>query len=175
MRAILFSRGHLTESFRITTWTIVLGRPVWREGMKTQAYDWSNACVEGCGLNAISLGARGRFSLDEKQQIVAESYASPRQASATVRRNGPQACCFTRGIGGGRPRSNVGEQTLRVKTKEVSTAARHSGGSRMLEHALDVRDTELAASCSRSVQLSRCDRVEFGRGGLHVRARTSAT
>ena len=39
----------------------------------------------------ISSGARRRWTLDEKQRIVAESYAAPRQVSATARRNGLSA------------------------------------------------------------------------------------
>jgi transposase len=42
-------------------------------------------------LDVISSGARRRWSLDEKQRIVAESYAAPRQVSATARRNGLSA------------------------------------------------------------------------------------
>ena len=42
-------------------------------------------------LDVISSGARRRWSLDEKQRIVAESYATPRQVSATARRNGLSA------------------------------------------------------------------------------------
>jgi transposase len=42
-------------------------------------------------LDVISLGARRRWTLDEKQRIVAESYAAPRQVSATARRNGLSA------------------------------------------------------------------------------------
>ena len=34
-------------------------------------------------LDVISSGARRRWTLDEKQRIVAESYAAPRQVSAT--------------------------------------------------------------------------------------------
>ncbi|NEU94334.1 IS66-like element accessory protein TnpA [Bradyrhizobium uaiense] len=42
-------------------------------------------------LDVISSGARRRWTLDEKQRIVAESYAEPRQVSATARRNGLSA------------------------------------------------------------------------------------
>jgi transposase len=42
-------------------------------------------------LDVISSGARRRWTLDEKQRIVAESYAGPRQVSATARRNGLSA------------------------------------------------------------------------------------
>src|SRR5271155_2338602 len=42
-------------------------------------------------LDVISSGARRRWTLDEKQQIVVESYAAPRQVSATARRNGLSA------------------------------------------------------------------------------------
>jgi transposase len=42
-------------------------------------------------LDVISSGARRRWTLDEKQRIVAESYAAPRQVSATARRNGLSA------------------------------------------------------------------------------------
>jgi transposase len=39
-------------------------------------------------LDVISSGARRRWTLEEKQRIVAESYALPRQVSATARQNG---------------------------------------------------------------------------------------
>jgi transposase len=42
-------------------------------------------------LDVISSGARRRWTLDEKQRIVAESYSAPRQVSATARRNGLSA------------------------------------------------------------------------------------
>jgi transposase len=42
-------------------------------------------------LDVISSGARRRWTLGEKQRIVAESYATPRQVSATARRNGLSA------------------------------------------------------------------------------------
>jgi transposase len=42
-------------------------------------------------LDVISSGARRRWTLPEKQRIVAESYAAPRQVSATARRNGLSA------------------------------------------------------------------------------------
>lgn len=42
-------------------------------------------------LEVISTGARRRWMLAEKQRIVAESYAGPRLASATARRNGLSA------------------------------------------------------------------------------------
>src|ERR1700724_500740 len=42
-------------------------------------------------LDVISSGARRRWTLDEKQRIVAEGYAAPRQVSATARRNGLSA------------------------------------------------------------------------------------
>src|SRR5271156_5044395 len=42
-------------------------------------------------LDVISSGARRRWTLDEKQRIVAESYDAPRQVSATARRNGLSA------------------------------------------------------------------------------------
>jgi transposase len=42
-------------------------------------------------LDVISSGARRRWTLEEKQRIVAESYAATRQVSATARRNGLSA------------------------------------------------------------------------------------
>jgi len=39
-------------------------------------------------LEVISTGARQRWTLEEKQRIVAESYNAPRLVSATARRNG---------------------------------------------------------------------------------------
>jgi transposase len=42
-------------------------------------------------LDVISSGARRRWTLEEKHRIVAESYAAPRQVSATARRNGLSA------------------------------------------------------------------------------------
>ena len=42
-------------------------------------------------LEVISVGARRNWALEEKQRIVAESYAVPRQVSATARRNGLSA------------------------------------------------------------------------------------
>ena len=39
-------------------------------------------------LDVISTGARRRWTLEEKQRIVAESYGMPRIVSATARRNG---------------------------------------------------------------------------------------
>ncbi|WP_156438654.1 transposase [Bradyrhizobium valentinum] len=42
-------------------------------------------------LDVISSGARRRWTLEEKQRIVAESYAALRQVSATARRNGLSA------------------------------------------------------------------------------------
>jgi transposase len=39
-------------------------------------------------LEVISTGARRRWTLEEKQRIVAESYRMPRVVSATARRNG---------------------------------------------------------------------------------------
>lgn len=42
-------------------------------------------------LDVISTGARRRWTLDEKQRIVAESYSAPRLASVTARRNGLSA------------------------------------------------------------------------------------
>ncbi|KRP85036.1 hypothetical protein AOQ73_39860 [Bradyrhizobium pachyrhizi] len=45
--------------------------------------------LKAARLDVISSGARRRWTLDEKQRIVAESYAAPR--SATARRNGLSA------------------------------------------------------------------------------------
>jgi transposase len=42
-------------------------------------------------LEVVSSGARRRWTLDEKQRIVAESCAASRQVSATARRNGLSA------------------------------------------------------------------------------------
>jgi transposase len=42
-------------------------------------------------LDVISSGARRRWTLEEKQRIVAESCAASRQVSATARRNGLSA------------------------------------------------------------------------------------
>jgi transposase len=42
-------------------------------------------------LEVISTGARRRWTLEEKQRIVAESYRAPRLVSATARRNGLSA------------------------------------------------------------------------------------
>ena len=42
-------------------------------------------------LDVISTGARRRWTLEEKQRIVAESYGMPRAVSATARRNGLSA------------------------------------------------------------------------------------
>ena len=42
-------------------------------------------------LEVISTGARRRWTLEEKQRIVAESYGGLRLASATARRNGLSA------------------------------------------------------------------------------------
>jgi len=42
-------------------------------------------------LEVISVGARRNWAAEEKQRIVAESYAAPRQVSATARRNGLSA------------------------------------------------------------------------------------
>jgi transposase len=39
-------------------------------------------------LEVVSTGARRRWTLAEKQRIVAESYSAPRFVSATARRNG---------------------------------------------------------------------------------------
>jgi transposase len=47
--------------------------------------------LKAARLDVISSGARRRWTLDEKQRIVAESYAAPRQVSATARRNGLSA------------------------------------------------------------------------------------
>jgi transposase len=47
-------------------------------------------------LEVISTGARRRWTLAEKQRIVAESYSPPRVVSATARRNGlPASQLFT--------------------------------------------------------------------------------
>ena len=42
-------------------------------------------------LDVISTGARRRWTLEEKQRIVAESYSGPRLVSVTARRNGLSA------------------------------------------------------------------------------------
>src|SRR5262245_34675391 len=42
-------------------------------------------------LEVVSTGPRRRWTLDEKQRIVAESYSAPRLASVTARRNGLSA------------------------------------------------------------------------------------
>jgi transposase len=42
-------------------------------------------------LEVISTGARRRWTVGEKQRIVAESYSAPRVVSATARRNGLSA------------------------------------------------------------------------------------
>src|ERR1700710_2262079 len=42
-------------------------------------------------LEVVSTGARRRWTLEEKQRIVAESYGGPRLASVTARRNGLSA------------------------------------------------------------------------------------
>jgi len=42
-------------------------------------------------LEVVSTGARRRWTLDEKQRIVAESSGGPRLVSATARRNGLSA------------------------------------------------------------------------------------
>jgi len=39
-------------------------------------------------LEVVSTGARRRWTLEEKQRIVAESYSGPRLVSVTARRNG---------------------------------------------------------------------------------------
>jgi transposase len=38
-------------------------------------------------LEVVSIGARRRWTLEEKQRIVAESYGGPRLVSVTARRN----------------------------------------------------------------------------------------
>jgi transposase len=52
-------------------------------------------------LDLISSGTRRRWTLEEKQRIVAESYAGPRLVSAIARRNGLSASQLLRG--GARP------------------------------------------------------------------------
>jgi transposase len=48
-------------------------------------------------LEVIATGARRRWTLEEKQRIVAESYSGPRLVSVTARRNGLSASqLFTR-------------------------------------------------------------------------------
>src|SRR6476620_10503072 len=42
-------------------------------------------------LEVVSTGARRRWTLEEKQRIVAESYSGPRLVSITARRNGLSA------------------------------------------------------------------------------------
>src|ERR1700692_1288391 len=42
-------------------------------------------------LEVVSTGARRRWTLEEKQRIVAESYGGPRLVSVTARRNGVSA------------------------------------------------------------------------------------
>jgi transposase len=42
-------------------------------------------------LDVIATGARRRWTLEEKQRIVAESYGGARLVSVTARRNGPSA------------------------------------------------------------------------------------
>src|SRR5438270_14080322 len=42
-------------------------------------------------LEVVSTGARRRWTLQEKQRIVAESYGGPRLVSVTARRNGLSA------------------------------------------------------------------------------------
>src|SRR3954463_16496872 len=42
-------------------------------------------------LEVVSTGARRRWTLQEKQRIVAESYGGPRLVSVTARRNGVSA------------------------------------------------------------------------------------
>src|SRR3954468_15249350 len=42
-------------------------------------------------LEVVSTGARRRWTLEEKQRIVAESYGEPRLVSVTARRNGLSA------------------------------------------------------------------------------------
>ena len=42
-------------------------------------------------LEVVSTGARRRWTLEEKQRIVAESYDGPRLVSVTARRNGLSA------------------------------------------------------------------------------------
>ncbi|UZE51575.1 transposase [Rhodopseudomonas sp. P2A-2r] len=42
-------------------------------------------------LDVVATGARRRWTLEEKQRVVAESYAGPRLVSATARRNGLSA------------------------------------------------------------------------------------
>ena len=42
-------------------------------------------------LEVVSTGARRRWTLEEKQRIVAESYGGPRLVSVTARRNGLSA------------------------------------------------------------------------------------
>jgi transposase len=42
-------------------------------------------------LEVVSMGARRRWTLEEKQRIVAESYGGPRLVSVTARRNGLSA------------------------------------------------------------------------------------
>ncbi|MDI2060553.1 transposase [Bradyrhizobium sp. Mp19] len=39
-------------------------------------------------LEVVSTGARRRWTLEEKQRIVTESYGGPRLVSVTARRNG---------------------------------------------------------------------------------------
>ena len=50
-------------------------------------------------LDVISTGARRRWTLEEKQRIVAESYSAPRLVSVTARRNGLQQANCLRGAG----------------------------------------------------------------------------
>src|SRR5271165_6080361 len=42
-------------------------------------------------LEVVSTGARRRWTLEEKQRIIAESYGGPRLVSVTARRNGLSA------------------------------------------------------------------------------------
>lgn len=106
-------------------------------------------------LDVILSGARRRWTLEEKQRIVAESYAASRQVSATARRNGLSASqLFT-----WRRQALAGRLVEADEVMRFASAVIGDNGAPRSEPSLP----EQFEAASRTLSSQECPRIARGR------------
>lgn len=108
-------------------------------------------------LEVVSTGARRRWTLEEKQRIVAESYGGPRLVSVTARRNGlsaSQLFTWRRLAREGRLSGDAVPALVPVEIASTSTPASTSAPQ---------------PPCSPPVERARAGIIEIELGGCCVR------
>ena len=113
-------------------------------------------------LDVISTGARRRWTLAEKQRIVAESYGGPRLVSATARRNGLSASqLFTWRRLSQEGRLVEADETTTFAPAIISAEPTTGGAPSLLER---IDDAESSSSLSRPVAAPSRIEIVLARG-----------